>query len=157
MKVKAFTINVPLEKAIMLLYALEAPRPVLNAFLSKINDAQQRMVLAKRVNASKSVIDSLIEMKEGNALEAFIGTLETGTELRFYAEHALKSMVSPRNRFLLNILYQCGLFFSYFRKVYGKLIARKLNYKQEQFILLFQWSSDFSPGQFSLRSDIPSY
>lgn len=78
----------------MLLHALDAPRPVLNAFLSKINDAHQRMVLAKRVNASKSVIDSLIEMKEGHELETFIGTLETGTEIRFYAEHALKSMVT---------------------------------------------------------------
>lgn len=102
MKVKAFTINIPLEKAILLLYALEAPRPVLNAFLSKINDAQQRMVLAKRVNASKSVIDSLIELKESHALETFIGTLEAGTELRFYAEHALKNMVSPGNRFFIN-------------------------------------------------------
>lgn len=70
------------------------------------------MILAKRVNASKSVIDSLIELKEGHALEAFIGTLETGTELRFYAEHALKSMVSQRNRLLL-IMSQTNINFFY--------------------------------------------
>lgn len=92
LKTKTFAINVPLDKAIFQLHRLEAPSPILNHFLSKITDAQHRLALARKIGASKSVVDALVDLKDRQPLQAFVESLPSGTDVRFYADNALKSM-----------------------------------------------------------------
>lgn len=91
---KSFSINVPLDRAILQLSALDAPVAVLNQFLGHIDDPQRRLALAKKLNAGKSIVDALIELKNRTELESYLGTLQIGNEVRFYGENALKNLVS---------------------------------------------------------------
>lgn len=90
---KVFTISVPLDRVVLQLDALEAPVAVLNKFLSHVDDAQRRLALAKKFRANKSIVDSLVELKERAELEKYTDGLEVGTEQRFYAENALRNWV----------------------------------------------------------------
>lgn len=91
---KSFSINVPLDRAILQLSALDAPVAVLNQFLAHIDDPQRRLALARKLNAGKSIVDALIELKNRTELEAYLETLKIGNEVRFYGENALKNLVS---------------------------------------------------------------
>lgn len=90
---KSFSISVPLERVILQLNALDAPVAVLNIFLGHIDDAQRRLALAKRFNAGKSVVDALAELKEREELERYAESLAVGSDVRFYAENAIKNLV----------------------------------------------------------------
>lgn len=79
---------------ILQLYGLHAPIPVLNYFLARISDTQHRLALSQRVGAEKSVVDSFVELKDKQKLETFIETITPGTDVRFYAENALKNLVN---------------------------------------------------------------
>lgn len=78
---------------ILQLYGLHAPIPVLNYFLAHISDTQHRLALSQRVGAEKCVIDSFVELKDKQKLETFIETITPGTDVRYYAENALKNLV----------------------------------------------------------------
>lgn len=91
---KSFTIHVPLERVILQLNALDAPVDVLNMFLANIDDPQRRLALAKRFNAGKSIVDALVELKNRDELEKFIGKLIDRDAVRIHAENALKLLVS---------------------------------------------------------------
>lgn len=92
---KTFSISVPLERAIFQLHdAFDAPADVLNLFLAHIDDPQRRLMLAKRFPlAGKSVVDSLVELKNREELEQYIDTLSVRDNVRIHAENALKNMV----------------------------------------------------------------
>ena len=83
-----------MDKLILQLYQLEAPVAVLNYFLPKISDASHRLALAKKACATKSVVDALVELKNRQELEILCETLTPGVEERFYAENALKCLVT---------------------------------------------------------------
>lgn len=83
-----------MDNVIQQLHGLNAPVAVLNHFLSKINEPNHRLAVANRVNATKSIVDSLNELKDRTGLEKFIETLPAGTDGRFYAENILKNVVS---------------------------------------------------------------
>lgn len=70
---------------------------MLNYFLSKINEPNHRLAVAHRVNATKSIVDALSELKDKAGLEKFVETLPVGTDGRFYAENVLKNVVSRRS------------------------------------------------------------
>lgn len=91
---KSFSISVPLERAIFQLNALDAPADILNMFLAHIDDPHRRLALAKRFNAGKCIVDSLVELKNREELEQFIDTMNTRDNVRIYAENSLKNMVS---------------------------------------------------------------
>lgn len=91
---KSFSINVPLERAIFQLSALDAPADVLNIFLAHIDDPHRRLAVAKRLNAGKCIVDSLVELKNRDELVEFIETLHTRDNVRIHAENALKNLVS---------------------------------------------------------------
>lgn len=90
---KTFSISVPLERVILQLSIFEAPADILNKFLTHIDDPYRRLALAKRFNAGKSVVDSLVELKNREELEQFISTLNIRDNIQIYAENALKSLV----------------------------------------------------------------
>lgn len=89
----SFAINIPLDKVILRLHELEAPFPVLNTFLSKIDDTQKRLSLARKVGAVRSVIDCLVAMKDKAELVNLRNGLVEGTPERFYADNCLESLV----------------------------------------------------------------
>lgn len=91
---KTFAIAVPLDRVILQLYAMDAPVAVLNMFLGHIDDPQRRLALAKRTRAAKSVVDAMVDLKDRGQLEQYLGTLDSGTDVRFYAENALKNLVN---------------------------------------------------------------
>lgn len=91
---KSFSINIPLDRAILQLHSLDAPQPVLHHFLAKISDARRRLVLARKLGSTKSSVDALVELKDRKELEMFIAHLAPSTEVRFYAENALKNLVN---------------------------------------------------------------
>lgn len=94
MKQKSFTIHIPIEKAILQLHNLGAPQAILNKFLAQVDDPNRKLALARKVEATHSIIDALVGLKDKVELEVFKERLESGTEARFYAENALKNMVS---------------------------------------------------------------
>lgn len=85
-----------MDNVIQQLHGLNAPVAVLNYFLSKINEPNHRLAVAYRVNATKSIVDSLNELKDKAGLEKFIETLPAGTDGRFYAENILKNVVRTK-------------------------------------------------------------
>lgn len=91
---KSFSINVPLERVIFQLNALDAPVDVLNMYLTHIDDPQRRLALAKRFSAGKSIVDSLVDLKNRDELERYIQTLNVRDNVRIHAENALKNMVN---------------------------------------------------------------
>lgn len=91
---KSFSINVPLERAIFQLSALDAPANVLNIFLAHIDDPYRRLAVARRLNAGKSIVDSLVELRNRDELVDYIGTLHIRDNVRIHAENALKNLVS---------------------------------------------------------------
>lgn len=91
---KTFSIGVPLERVLLQLNALHAPDDVLNYFLPHIDDPHRRLALAKRFNAGKSIVDALCELKDRVELERYCESLDEKTRERFYAENALKNLVS---------------------------------------------------------------
>lgn len=90
---KSFSINVPLERVIFQLNALEAPVDVLNMFLVHIDDPNRRLALARRFNAGKSIVDALVELRNREDLEIYIESLSNRDNVRIHAENALKHMV----------------------------------------------------------------
>ena len=88
---KTFAIHIPLDRAILRLYSLNAPDPVMNTFLGQVEDPQRRLALAKKVLAKKGIVDALVACKDKIELENYKNSLDAGTEERFYAENALKS------------------------------------------------------------------
>lgn len=91
---RTFSISVPLERVIFQLNAYDAPADVLNMFLAHIDDAQRRLVLAKRFPlAGKSVVDALVELKNREELEQYVDTLSVRDNVRIHGENALKNMV----------------------------------------------------------------
>lgn len=95
-KQKSLNIHIPIDRTILRLFALHAPDPVLNNFLAKVEDPQRRLALARRVNARRGIVDALVALKDRPELENFARSLEGGTEERYYADKALKSLVSSR-------------------------------------------------------------
>lgn len=91
---KSFSIAVPLDRVILQLHAMDAPVAVLNQFLAQIDDAERRLALAKKTKAGKSVVDALVDLKDRPQLEQYVESVEAGTDVRFYAENALKNLVS---------------------------------------------------------------
>ncbi|XP_055302806.1 vacuolar protein sorting-associated protein 16B isoform X2 [Sitodiplosis mosellana] len=90
---KSFSINVPLDRVIFQLNAFNAPADVLNIFLAHIDDPHRRLAVAKRCrNAGKSIVDSLVELKNRDELEQYIGTLNIRDNVRIHAENALKNL-----------------------------------------------------------------
>uniref|UniRef100_A0A182IYH2 Vps16 C-terminal domain-containing protein n=1 Tax=Anopheles atroparvus TaxID=41427 RepID=A0A182IYH2_ANOAO len=92
LKQKSFKINIPIDRTILRLYALQAPDPVLSMFLGKVEDLQRRLALARKVHSKHGIVDALVLLKDRAELEAYRSTLDTGTEERLYAENALKSL-----------------------------------------------------------------
>ncbi|KAG4076347.1 hypothetical protein HA402_005790 [Bradysia odoriphaga] len=110
LKSKSFSINVPLDSVIYQLHGLNAPVAILNYFLSKINEPNHRLAVANRVNATKSIVDALSELKDKSGLEKFIETLPVGTDGRFYAENTLKNVVSQTEcHATLTMFYRAGV------------------------------------------------
>lgn len=101
---KTFSINVPLERVILQLNAHDAPVDVLNIFLAYIDDPLRRLALARKFNAGKSVVDSLVELKNREELEKFIETLHVRDHIRISAENALKNMGKSKNFMQMNFL-----------------------------------------------------
>ncbi|CAO1409405.1 unnamed protein product [Diamesa serratosioi] len=93
-KQKSFTIHIPIEKVILQLHFLEAPQPILNSFLSHVEDLEKRLNLAKKVNATRQIIDTLVLQKDKNGLEEFKEGLVEGSEEKFYAENAISKLGS---------------------------------------------------------------
>ncbi|KXJ73290.1 hypothetical protein RP20_CCG016163 [Aedes albopictus] len=91
-KQKSLNIHIPIDRTILRLFALHAPDPVLNNFLAKVEDPQRRLALARRVNARRGIVDALVALKDRPELENFARSLEGGTEERYYADKALKSL-----------------------------------------------------------------
>lgn len=100
-KSKSFSIHIPLDKAILKLFSLNAPPPVLNYFLGKIDDQQRKLQLSRKINAVRSIVDALVALKDKTELEVLKERLEAGTEEKFYAENALKNLV------ILTLIYFC--------------------------------------------------
>lgn len=94
LKATSFAIHVPLEAAIWRLYRLDAPVAILNAFLARIPDSRRRLWLAQKMDATRSVVDALVERKDRVGLETYMQSIAAGTDVRFYAENALKTLVS---------------------------------------------------------------
>lgn len=92
-KSKSFSIHIPLDKAILKLFSLNAPPPVLNYFLGKMDDQQRKLQLSRKINAVRSIVDALVALKDKMELEVLKEQLEAGTEEKFYAENALKNLV----------------------------------------------------------------
>lgn len=91
---KTFSISVPVERVIFQLHAYDAPADILNVFLMLIDDPHRRLVLAKRFPlAGKSVVDTLVELKNREELEQYIDTLSVRDNVRIHGENALKNMV----------------------------------------------------------------
>lgn len=90
---KTFSINVPLERVIFQLNLLEAPADVLNKFLTHVDNPHRRLALAKQFNVGKTVVDSLVELKNREELEQFLSTLNVRDNIQIYAQNALKTMV----------------------------------------------------------------
>lgn len=122
LKAKSFSINVPLDNVISQLHSLNAPAAVLNYFLGKINEPNHRLAIAYRVNATKSIVDSLSELKDKAGLEKFVESLPAGTDGRFYAENILKNVVRTSECVCRNFL----IFFSFFQKTKWKADNLKL-------------------------------
>lgn len=105
---KSFSINVPLERVIFQLNALEAPADVLNIFLRHIDDPNRRLALAKRFNTGKSIVDSLVELKNREELERYIESLNSRDNVRIHAENALKNLVNIhftlQNKYILYMI-----------------------------------------------------
>lgn len=93
LKATTFQIAVPLERAIVRLHRLQAPAPVLNGFLARVGDSRRRLALARQLGVTKSVVDTLVEHRDRAALEAVVQSIASGTDVRFYAENALKMLV----------------------------------------------------------------
>lgn len=91
---KTLSISVPLERVIFQLNAHDAPADILHIFLSHVDDPQRRLALAKRFNAGKSIVDSLVELKNRDELVHFIETMNVRDNVRIHAENSLKNMVS---------------------------------------------------------------
>lgn len=111
---KTFSISVPLERVIFQLSAYDAPADILNMFLMQIDDPNRRLVLAKRFPlAGKTVVDTLVELKNREELEQFIDTLSVRDNVRIHGENALKNMVCiKRSHDYLNALtFEFALFF----------------------------------------------
>lgn len=100
---KTFSISVPLERVIRQLHALDAPVAVLNRFLPHIDDVHKRLELAKRYNASRSIVDALVEQKDRNELERYAETLAKSTDVRIYADNAIKNLV--RTKYEFNLIF----------------------------------------------------
>ncbi|XP_021706182.1 vacuolar protein sorting-associated protein 16B [Aedes aegypti] len=92
LKQKSLNIHIPIDKTILRLFSLHAPDPVLNNFLAKVEDPQRRLALARRVNAKRGIVDALVALKDRVELENFARSLESGTEERYYADNAFKSL-----------------------------------------------------------------
>lgn len=93
LKATTFQISVPLERAIVRLHRLQAPAPVLNGFLARVGDSKRRLQLARQLGVTRSVVDTLVEHRDRAALEACVQGIASGTDVRFYAENALKTLV----------------------------------------------------------------
>uniref|UniRef100_A0A182M8G5 Vps16 C-terminal domain-containing protein n=1 Tax=Anopheles culicifacies TaxID=139723 RepID=A0A182M8G5_9DIPT len=92
LKQKSFKINIPVDRTILRLYSLNAPDPVLNTFLAKLEDPQRRLALARKVQSKHGIVDALVLLKDRAELENYRNSLDIGTEERLYAENALKSL-----------------------------------------------------------------
>ncbi|XP_059620786.1 vacuolar protein sorting-associated protein 16B [Phlebotomus argentipes] len=90
----SFAIHIPLDKVVLRLHQLEAPVPVLNAFLARIDDTPKRLTLARKVGAVRSVIDCLVALKDKAELLTVRNSLEQGTPDRFYADNCLEGLNS---------------------------------------------------------------
>lgn len=90
---KSFSINVPLDRVIVQLHSLDAPADVLSIFLAHIDDLHRRLALAKRFNVGKSVVDTLVELRNREELEEYIKSLNVRDNVRIHAENALKNLV----------------------------------------------------------------
>lgn len=66
---------------------------VLNFFLAQLNDPKQRLMLARKVGADRSVTDALVDLRDRQGLEEFVQSIAAGTDVRFYTENALKNLV----------------------------------------------------------------
>jgi VPS33B-interacting protein in polarity and apical restriction len=97
LKKKQFVINIPLEVVILKLFHLKAPQAVLNSFLQHVEDPERRLILAKKVHAINSIIDSLAALKDKKALEEFKETLASGTAEFFHSEKALTSLLANKS------------------------------------------------------------
>lgn len=75
----------------------------MNSFLSHVDDASNKLVLARKVGAVRSVVDSLVTLKDKVELENLKDRLGNGTEEKFYAENALKNLVSVSFCYMLGI------------------------------------------------------
>lgn len=104
LKQKQFQIHIPLDVAILRLYDLKAPPPVLNIFLTKISDLKHRLQLAKQVKCTRSIIDALTLLKEKQELEEYRNSLVEGSEERFYAENSLKNIAKKWSTDSLKII-----------------------------------------------------
>ncbi|XP_062560521.1 vacuolar protein sorting-associated protein 16B isoform X2 [Armigeres subalbatus] len=94
LKQRSLNIHIPIDKTILRLFALDAPDPVLNNFLVKVEDPHRRLALARHVHAKRGVVDALVALKDRSELENFARSLESGTEERYYADNAIKSLDS---------------------------------------------------------------
>uniref|UniRef100_A0A182JUR9 Vps16 C-terminal domain-containing protein n=1 Tax=Anopheles christyi TaxID=43041 RepID=A0A182JUR9_9DIPT len=92
LKQKSFKINIPIDRTILRLHSLNAPDPVLNTFLAKVEDPHRRLALARKVQSKHGIVDALVLLKDRAELETYRNTLESGREERLYAENALKSL-----------------------------------------------------------------
>lgn len=94
LKQNTFTMNCPLDAIILQLHKLLAPQPVLNTFLGNVDDPHLKIELARKVNCPKSIIDALEVLKDKVELENYKSKMPEKSNDYFYAENALKNLVS---------------------------------------------------------------
>lgn len=90
---KAFVVHIPIDRIIFQLYSLNAPNAVMHFYLTKIDDFNRRLAIARKTKVHKSIIDSLQGLKNKDELERFKMTLSNGSEEYYYAENAIKTLV----------------------------------------------------------------
>ncbi|XP_068157605.1 vacuolar protein sorting-associated protein 16B [Drosophila tropicalis] len=96
LKTKQFHISFDLASAVQRLYELQAPATVLQLFLSKMSNSNDKLNLARRVKCIKAVIDAMAGLKQQQELIQLKETLPDRSEEKFYCENALKTLQSKR-------------------------------------------------------------
>lgn len=88
----SFHMNIPLDKVIFRLFELDAPQAILYKFLSRIEDHQKRLLMARKVGSAKSIVDALVGLKAKQELGLYLENLPKGSPNRFYADSAFDNM-----------------------------------------------------------------
>ncbi|CAL1530403.1 unnamed protein product [Lymnaea stagnalis] len=79
------------DKVVEILHKHNAPPEVLDKYLAMISDLDLRLQLAKKVQCSKAVVDTLVAMKNRQELSTYASTLDRYSKEGLYAADVLNS------------------------------------------------------------------